>query len=140
MLRFSQKLFKYSSQFTIFKHRKRWFFTSTIDCPELTPEEQDILDAPFAAIKGDKKKLIIRGDASAKLINVDTYFYVQAIDSYARAAELEDVSIEEQIDIYGKCAHLSGVNKDLENQKQFVSLMDTLQRFIKNYHILVKPL
>ena len=83
-------------------------------------------DAPFAAIKGDKKKLIIRGDASAKLINVDTYFYVQAIDSYARAAELEDVSIEEQIDIYGKCAHLSGANKDLENQKQFVSLMDTL--------------
>jgi len=93
----------------------------------LTIEEEEAIELPFVAIKEDKNMLILKGNASAKLLDLDTHFYIQALDCYSRAAELEGTSIRERIGLYAKCAHISGLNKDIKNQQAFVLLIDKLE-------------
>ena len=91
MLRFSKYNFLWIS-----KIGKRWCSNTLCRCT-LTIEEEEAIELPFAAIKEDKNMLILKGNASTKLLDLDKHFYIQALDCYSRAAELEGTSIRERI-------------------------------------------
>ncbi len=119
--------FKKSLQSTLTsKVSIRWYNTTIGHSLELSTAEEEAVDLPFAAIKEDKNMLILRGNASAKMMDLDSFYYMQAINCYSRAAEFEEMSIKERISLYGKCAHISGLNRDIKNQQEFVLFIDKL--------------